>query len=113
VFQVTELCVNTVILRIIRPLAKAQGTNSKSGDRIIESVNHVDANAHTMRRAWRAKRGYKIGEEGFEPSRVAPADFKSAAYAVPPLARIPLPLGPSGSGKLCEAQRVKPIDFIY
>ncbi len=29
-----------------------------------------------------------VGEVGFEPTCLAAADFKSAAYAVPPLARI-------------------------
>lgn len=27
-----------------------------------------------------------VGEEGFEPSSLAAADFKSAVYAIPPLA---------------------------
>jgi hypothetical protein len=45
-----------------------------------------------------------VGKEGVEPSWVTPADFKSAAYAIPPLAPGTLPRRSQSTKMACECQ---------
>ena len=47
-----------------------------------------------------------VGEEGLEPSRLLrPADFKSAAYTIPPLAHPIVVWGPAKCEAFCGVKR--------